>query len=132
MYISPKFVYIRHLGKLYIYLIGTESVPAIFHTFRQVIHIDKYTFRQVSLYKVHGDNFKGLVRDWDWLKNSIRSMSRMLDLFTNDAGVNKFLDVLRHSWPVECLSYSLVSLLISCMGSPSDVVVDFLKDIRYY
>ena len=53
MYISPKSIYIRHLGKLYLYLIGTKSVPAIFLTFRQVIHVGKYTFRQVSLYIGH-------------------------------------------------------------------------------
>ena len=50
MYISPKSIYIRHLGKFYLHLIGTKSIPAIFLTFRQVIHLGKYTFRQVSLY----------------------------------------------------------------------------------
>ena len=40
----------RQVDKLYLYFVGTESVLAIYLTFRQVIHLGKYTFRQVSLY----------------------------------------------------------------------------------
>ena len=50
MSISQNSIYNRQVDKLYLYFIGTESVPVIFLTFRQVIHLGKYTLRQVSLY----------------------------------------------------------------------------------
>ena len=50
MYISQNSIHDRQVDKLYLFFIGTKCILAIFLTFRQVIHIGKYTFRQVSLY----------------------------------------------------------------------------------